>query len=105
MAVTVINKFVVSETAMPAFLEEFARHRSVLAAQPGFESGTLYRQQGGPGRFNIVNVAHWASAEALDAARKVLGAQYAAKRSDPGAEYERLGVEADHGLYGAIESY
>ena len=105
MGVTVINKFVVPEEAVEAFLDEFSEHRAFLAAQPGFLSGALYRKAGGPGRFNLVNRARWESAGHLAAAREALGKLYEARGSDPGALYRRLGVEADIASYSEIVTY
>ncbi len=77
----------------------------MLTKQPGFVKGAVYRQTGGPGRFNVVNIAPWESAEAFDAARKALAEVYAAKGSTPVAEHARLGVEADHSACTEIVSY
>jgi len=101
----VINKFIVPEAVLDQFLTEFAAHRTFLAARPGFLTGTLYRKQGGPGRFNIVNIAHWEGPDALEAARSAMGAYYAEKGTDPGAVYRRLGVKSDIASYSAIVTY
>lgn len=101
----VINKFVVPDEALDAFLGEFAAHRAFLAAQPGFLRGALYRKSGGPGRYNIVNVAFWETAAALQKARDAMGAHYAQSGADPGGVYRRLGVEADIATYTALEDY
>jgi heme-degrading monooxygenase HmoA len=105
MAMTVMNKFAASEDVIEPLLEELAAHRTVLAEQPGFLNGAVYRQVGGPGRFNVINVAHWESPEAFEAARKVLADAYAEKGSTPVARYGELGVEADHGAYAEVVSY
>ncbi|WP_026381758.1 antibiotic biosynthesis monooxygenase family protein [Afifella pfennigii] len=103
--VTVINKFAISPEAIDAFLAEFRAHRDLLAAQPGFLDGALYRKVDGPGRFTIVNLARWGSVEALRSARDALVRAYAARGEDPSSAYRRLGVEADLATYQALESY
>jgi heme-degrading monooxygenase HmoA len=105
MTVTVINKFVIPDEVLAEFLTEFTEHRSVLAQQPGFISGKLFKQISGPGRFNIVNFAVWQDEQSLHAARAALGVHYRAHGTDPSSRYRAFGIETDIASYTEIETY
>ncbi|WUH98247.1 antibiotic biosynthesis monooxygenase [Spirillospora sp. NBC_00431] len=60
--ITFINRFTV-HTSPEEFEQEFAKVAAVMAEQPGFIGHTLLKHAEEPGTY--VNVAYWASADAL----------------------------------------
>lgn len=96
-----IDKFVVPEAAMPAFLERTERIKQLLSSQPGCKQNLVLRQVGGPGEFNVVTVVEWASADAMARARSAAQARYAEEGFDPEAFMKQLGVRGDIAVYAA----
>jgi heme-degrading monooxygenase HmoA len=67
--VTLINVFEVAAADVDAFLVQWRERAKVMAAAPGFRDSTLHRAMSSDARFQLVNVAHWDSQEALAAAQ------------------------------------
>jgi heme-degrading monooxygenase HmoA len=66
--ITLINIFEISADDVDLFLQEWKDRAQFLGSQPGFRSLRLHRALNPNSQFQLINVAEWDSAEALDAA-------------------------------------
>ena len=66
--ITLINVFEIRPDDVEQFLQEWRERAQFLGRQPGFRSLRLHRALTPESRFQLVNVAEWDSAQALDAA-------------------------------------
>jgi heme oxygenase (mycobilin-producing) len=66
--ITLINVFEIRADDIDRFLQEWRERAQFLGTQPGFRSLRLHRALNPDSRFQLINVAEWDSAEALDAA-------------------------------------
>jgi heme-degrading monooxygenase HmoA len=66
--ITLINVFEIRPDDVEDFLQEWRERAQFLGRQPGFRSLRLHRALNPDSRFQLVNVAEWDSARALDAA-------------------------------------
>ena len=66
--ITLINVFEIRGDDVELFLQEWRERAEFLGGQPGFRSLRLHRALNPDSRFQLVNVAEWDSAEALQAA-------------------------------------
>jgi heme-degrading monooxygenase HmoA len=79
--ITLINVFEIGPDDVDLFLQEWQRRAHFLRRQPGFRSLRLHRAVNADSRFQVVNVAEWDSAEALQAATAQDFFQQSAQRS------------------------
>ena len=79
--ITLINVFDIRERDIEAFLRQWRERAEFLGSQPGFRSLRLHRALSPDARFQLVNVAEWDSAEALQAATAQDFFQQSAQRS------------------------
>ena len=80
--ITLINVFEIRHDDVEPFLRESRERAEFLGRQPGFRSLRLHRALNPDSRFQLVNVAEWDSAEALQAATSQDFFQQSAQRSD-----------------------
>ena len=66
--VTLINVFEIPAEQVDAFIEGWAERARIMTTHPGFRDTRLHRALSPEGRFQLVNVAHWDSAESTAAA-------------------------------------
>jgi heme-degrading monooxygenase HmoA len=66
--VTLINIFEIGSDDVDAFVQQWRERAEFLGRQPGFRTLRLHRALSADPRFQLVNVAEWDSAEALQAA-------------------------------------
>lgn len=66
--VTLINVFEVPAGHVDAFIAQWRERAALMAAKPGFLDTQLHRALSAGARFQLVNVAHWESQEAWQAA-------------------------------------
>ena len=66
--ITLINVFEIRRDDVEQFLQEWRERAQFLGRQPGFRSLRLHQALSLDSRFQLVNVAEWDSAQALDAA-------------------------------------
>ncbi|MBV8927721.1 MAG: antibiotic biosynthesis monooxygenase, partial [Mycobacteriaceae bacterium] len=92
--VTLINVFEVEQCNVDAFLTSWRERAEFMSSQPGFRSLRLHRAVSQGARFQLINVAEWDSAEALQAASSREEFQASAQES-----VERYGVIAHPGVY------
>src|SRR5262245_28427921 len=66
--VTLINVFEVPQDELDAFVDDWRTRAEFMSRQAGFRSFRLHRALSPDSKFQLVNVAEWESAEALQAA-------------------------------------
>lgn len=66
--VTFINIFEVPAEQVGEFVEQWRERARIMSQAPGFRDTRLHRALSGEARFQLVNVAHWDSEEAWEAA-------------------------------------
>jgi heme-degrading monooxygenase HmoA len=82
--ITLINVFEIRQQDIDAFLRDWQERAEFMGRQPGFRSLRLHRALSPDARFQLVNVAEWDSAEALQAATSQDFFQKSAQRSMEG---------------------
>lgn len=98
-----IDKFVVPSSACTEFLDKVKRTHEFLRTLPGFVQDYILEQTDGPGAFNVVTIAIWDNAEAIEAARKAVMARHEAMGFNPQETFARLGVKADLATYRQLD--
>jgi heme-degrading monooxygenase HmoA len=63
--VTLINVFEVPAGHVETFIAQWRERAALMSTKPGFLDTRLHRALSSESRFQLVNVAHWESAEAL----------------------------------------
>ena len=99
--VTLINVFEIPAEQVDAFIEAWAERARIMTTHPGFRDTLLHRALSPEGRFQLVNVAHWDSAELT-----------AAAHADPQWQVSRAGLAqlapravANQQLYRVVAGY
>src|SRR5215813_9203099 len=82
--ITLINVFEIRPDDVERFMQQWRERADFLGRQPGFRSLRLHRALSPDSRFQLVNVAEWDSAEALQAATAQDFFQHSAQRSMEG---------------------
>lgn len=67
--VTLINVFEIPAEQVETFLADWKERAQIMITMPGFRDLRMHRAMSSDTRFQLVNVAHWDSAEALRAAQ------------------------------------
>jgi heme oxygenase (mycobilin-producing) len=93
-SVTLINVFEVQPDKLEAFLAGWRERAELMSQQPGFRSLRLHRAISPGARFQVINVAEWESAEALQAAIAAQDWRQQALRA-----VEELGFTANPAMY------
>ena len=79
--ITLINVFEIRPDNVEPLLKEWRERAEFLGRQPGFRSLRLHRALSPDSRFQLVNVAEWDTAEALQAATSQVFFQQSAQHS------------------------
>ena len=95
--ITLINVFEIRQDDVESFLQEWRERAEFLGRQPGFRSLRLHRALSPEARFQLVNVAEWDSAEALQAATSHGFFQQSVRRS-----MDQFAVAAHPGIYRVV---
>ncbi|WP_407549056.1 antibiotic biosynthesis monooxygenase family protein [Streptomyces sp. Pv4-95] len=95
-SVTFINVFEVAAEHVDAFVARWERRAALMSTKPGFLDTRLHRARASDSRFQLVNVAHWESQEAWEAATADPDFR---ERTRAAREDERLPVTASPSLY------
>ncbi|MBM7170610.1 antibiotic biosynthesis monooxygenase [Streptomyces sp. G44] len=66
--VTFINVFEIAAEDLDAFVEQWERRARLMRDKPGFLDSRMHRARSSDSRFQLVNVSHWESQEAWEAA-------------------------------------
>lgn len=94
-----VDKFVVPGAVRAEFLRYVRNTDAVLRRQRGFLEHTVLEQTAGPGAFNIVTIARWSDATAIENAKAAVTDAHRAAGFNPAEAMARLGIRADIGLY------
>lgn len=98
-SVTFINVFEIAPEDVAAFAEKWEQRATIMSKKPGFIDTRLHRAQSSDGRFQLVNVAHWESEAAWEAA----GADPEfANRANAARDSVKTPVTANPGLYDVV---
>jgi heme-degrading monooxygenase HmoA len=96
--VTFINVIELPADAVDAFLEQWQERAKFMRDAPGFRDSRLHRAKLPGARFQLINIAHWDSAQAWQTATADPAFQ-AAIRGVPGA------VAPNPALYDVVVAY
>ncbi|MEV0368897.1 antibiotic biosynthesis monooxygenase family protein [Streptomyces sp. NPDC050636] len=67
-SVTFINIFEVASEQLDAFVAQWEQRAALMSTKSGFLDSRLHRARSSETRFQLVNVSHWESREAWEAA-------------------------------------
>ncbi|MFJ2027615.1 antibiotic biosynthesis monooxygenase family protein [Streptomyces sp. NPDC087897] len=67
-SVTFINVFEIAADELDAFIEKWEQRARLMRDKPGFIDSRMHRARSTDSRFQLVNVSHWESQEAWEAA-------------------------------------
>ncbi|MCL2534651.1 MAG: antibiotic biosynthesis monooxygenase [Nocardiaceae bacterium] len=95
-----IDKFHVPESSLDEFLAKVRETDEVLGRLDGIVANDVVQLRQGESRFNVVTVVKWRNRSAHDSAGQVMAERARTSGFDRAAFWERLGVEADLGVYG-----
>lgn len=100
--VTLINVFEVPTEHVDAFVAQWRERAALMSTKPGFLDSRLHRALSSQSRFQLVNVAHWESREAWQAATADTEFQerISAVTADPQAQ-----ISANPALYQVVADY
>jgi len=100
--VTFINVFEIPADQVDRFVEGWRERARIMSRAPGFRDSRLHRAMSTESRFQLVNVAHWDSREAWEAAtaNPEFQANLAALAEDTGAR-----ISANPALYQVAVEY
>jgi heme-degrading monooxygenase HmoA len=97
--VVLIDKFVVPEEYMGAFLAEVRKSSAFLRTLPGFVEGYVYESTDGGSRHNVVTTAVWKDEEAFQNAKNRAAEEFQRIRFNPPEIMKKLKVEIERGIY------
>ncbi|TGA89719.1 antibiotic biosynthesis monooxygenase [Streptomyces sp. MZ04] len=100
--VTFINIFEIAAEDIDAFAEKWEQRAAIMSKKPGFIDTKLHRARASDGRFQLVNVAHWESQEAWEAATADPGF---ASRADAARESKETPATPNPGLYDVVVTF
>ena len=99
METTLIDQFIVPQSAVGEFLRHVHFSAGIVKTRPGFVEGYVYQRDAEHGQVNIVTTAVWASEAAMQEARKSIAAEFAGIGFDPPEIMRRLGVQIQRASY------
>ncbi|WP_079134080.1 antibiotic biosynthesis monooxygenase family protein [Streptomyces sp. EN23] len=67
-SVTFINVFEIAADELDAFVEKWEQRARLMRDKPGFIDSRMHRARSSDSRFQLVNVSHWESQAAWEAA-------------------------------------
>lgn len=94
-----IDKFVVPSRVLREFVDKMSNLKITLQAMPGCIRAEVLTQIDGPGQFNVLTMVEWQNMDAVFAAKSAMQSYFLTEGFDPKAYIDRLGVDADLGLY------
>jgi len=94
-----IDRFNVPAAAWSAFLERLHLTRQTLDQLPGCRQNLVLTQPDLAGEYNVMTVVEWTDESHMSAAKAVMQARYTEEQFDPAAFMQKLGVQADLGVY------
>lgn len=99
-----IDRFRVPPHARDEFLARVHATNTFLESLPGFVQHLVFEQSGGASWLVFISIAIWETAEAIEAARPAVAAWHTRRGFTPGELSDRLGVDAEIGVYARIEA-
>ncbi|MEU6994180.1 antibiotic biosynthesis monooxygenase family protein [Streptomyces sp. NPDC046465] len=100
--VTFINIFEIAAEHLDAFIARWEQRAALMSAKPGFLDSRLHRARSSQTRFQLVNISHWQSLEAYEAA----GSDPAFQQHTRAArENSQTPVTSSPGLYDIAADY
>lgn len=101
-SITLINVFEMPSEHVDALVDGWRERAALMSTKPGFLDTRLHRTLTLQARFQLVNVAHWESREAFEAATADAEFQerIGAATADPQAP-----ISANPGLYEVVAGY
>ncbi len=96
-----IDTFTVPDAARAELEATMRRNMAFVCTLPGFLGHAAYEKRAGPARFDLVTVAAWESAAALERAGAAVRAHYQAIGLDLPATLARWGVTMERGDFTA----
>ncbi|ATL46258.1 hypothetical protein COR50_03210 [Chitinophaga caeni] len=96
-----IDQFKVPNEALPAFEQRMALNREMIKKMEGFEGDTIYKFSSGD-TTQLITVAHWRDAAALEQAKNKVIASYQAEGFDMPAQLKAWGIQMERGIYKAV---
>jgi heme-degrading monooxygenase HmoA len=94
-----IDRFIVPEESIAAFLSEIRKSASILRRMPGYVEGFIYEKKDGASRHNMVTTAVWQNEEAFETAKKTAMAEFHKIGFNPQEIIARLKIEMERGVY------
>ncbi len=100
--VTLINVFEVPAEHVDEFIAQWRERAALMSSKPGFLDSQLHRAFSSQTRFQLVNVAHWTSREAMEAATADTEFQ---KRISAATANPQLPFSGNPGLYRVVTEF
>jgi hypothetical protein len=94
-----VDKFDVPDESRDEFWASVRRTHAVLREQPGFLDDVLLEKYSGSGRFNVVTIVRWSSADALASAGGGVRDPPPAAEFRPAEFLVRAGIDSDLANY------
>lgn len=94
-----IDKFIVPEESIAAFLSEIRKSASFLRTIPGFVEGFIYEKKDGASPHNVVTTAVWQNEEAFENAKRTATAEFQKIGFNPQEIMSRLKIKMERGVY------
>lgn len=94
-----IDKFHVPEASLDEFLTKVRETHEVLNHLDGILTNDVAQLTDGESNFNVVTAVKWTDRSAHDAAGRLMAERARSSGFDRAAFWERLGVQADLGIY------
>jgi heme-degrading monooxygenase HmoA len=94
-----VDKFEVPDDARDEFWTQVRLTHTVLRRQAGFLGDVLLEKDSGPGRFNVVTMVKWASADDMGPAGTAVEQAHRAAEFEPAEFLTRAGIDADLANY------
>ncbi len=98
-----IDTFTVPDAARAEVAATMRRNMDFIRTLPGFRGHVAFEKRAGTGRFDLVTVAAWESAEAMERASVAVRAHHQAMGLDLPALLARWGVTMERGDFAAPE--
>ncbi|HEV2739020.1 MAG TPA: hypothetical protein VGU66_10615 [Candidatus Elarobacter sp.] len=103
--ITTIVHFSMPKTSIDEFMATWVKIKEIMLRQPGAGDGSMYRAIDEDSPFQLVNVVHWDSPEALANALKVSSGELKTQGTDLTELFSRLKIRMSQNNYIAEVSY
>ena len=97
--ITTIVHFSMPKENVDEFIKDWTRMRDIMLAQPGALDGALHRTIDDDSPFQVINVAHWSTPQALADALRVTGEEFERSGTPLPELFKRLNVRVSQNNY------